>query len=105
VIRCLTLVGAFLALGGPCRGQPASPYGLESGREWVLLGTGSALGITSLALAAGIDPFTAEEIALLVWTTFSTDRNVAPYRRTTPPMCCSSRRTHPDAPGFIPDAA
>ena len=42
-----------------------SPYELEKKQEWILLGTGSALGITSLILIENVQPLTPEEIAQL----------------------------------------
>ncbi len=62
-----------------------SPFELEPKREWVLLGTGAALGIISLAMLQQVDPLTLDEIAALdINDVNSFDRNaVYPYRETT----------------------
>ncbi len=61
-----------------------SPFALESKREWILLGTGATLGITSLSMLSHVDPLTLDEIAALdINDINSFDRGaVGPYRET-----------------------
>jgi membrane-associated phospholipid phosphatase len=41
------------------------PYALEKKREWIILGTGTVIGITALLLIDSVEPLTLEEIAAL----------------------------------------
>ena len=61
-----------------------APFALEPKREWILLGTGAALGVTSLAMLSQVDPLTLDEIAALdINDVNSFDRGaVEPYRET-----------------------
>lgn len=61
-----------------------SPFTLEPKREWILLGTGAALGIASLTLMSHVDPLTPDEIAVLdINDVNSFDQgSVGPYRET-----------------------
>ncbi len=65
-------------------GAAQSPYDLESKREWILLGSGAAAGITALAIIENVEPLTNEEIALLNLDDINEfDRSgVEPYRDT-----------------------
>lgn len=73
---------AFLLAAAPARAQ--SPFELKPKREWTILGSGAALGITSLVMMAQVDPLTLDEIAVLdIDDVNSFDRNaVAPYQET-----------------------
>ncbi len=61
-----------------------SPFALEPKREWILLGTGAAIGVTSLAMYSQVDPLTLDEIANLDINDINDfDRSaVKPYRET-----------------------
>jgi membrane-associated phospholipid phosphatase len=61
-----------------------SPFELEPRREWILLGTGAALGVTTLALISQVDRLTLDEIATLdINNVNSFDRrDMEPYRET-----------------------
>jgi membrane-associated phospholipid phosphatase len=76
LVTCLCLTAKPVRAG--------SPFALEPKREWILLGTGAALGATSLVLDSAVDPLTPEEIAALdINDVNSFDRGaVKPYRET-----------------------
>lgn len=62
-VRYVVLVCLSLSVGDVCRAQ--SPYRLETRREWILVGTGAALGVTALVVGVNVDPLTVEEINAL----------------------------------------
>jgi len=77
------LASAILFLTGFSRAETQAPYALHPQREWILLGTGSALGVGSLVLKSQIDPLTVEEIDRLNLDDVNSfdRRSVYPYRR------------------------
>lgn len=56
------IIAAFI---GVTAGYAQSPYALDPGREWLLFGSGSALGISGLIASKNVDPLTIEQINAL----------------------------------------
>ena len=82
IVSVIALVMCLCAAAAPVRAE--SPFVLEPKREWILLGTGAALGVTGLVMVSQVDPLTFDEIAALdINDVNSFDRRaVEPYRDT-----------------------
>lgn len=83
-MRRVVFIGMLLASCGAGWGETPPPFGLETRQEWILLGTGAALGLTALGLGTNVAPLTAEQVAALDINDINEfDRAaVAPYRET-----------------------
>jgi hypothetical protein len=63
IVWVTALVICLFAAAAPVLAE--SPFALEPKKEWLLLGTGAALGITGLALWSQVEPLTLDEINAL----------------------------------------
>jgi membrane-associated phospholipid phosphatase len=78
--RWIATICVLVVVGDTC--QARSPYELQKRREWILVGSGAALGLAAMLVIESVDPLTPEEIAQLNPDDINDfDRNsIAPYR-------------------------
>ncbi|MCX6834654.1 MAG: phosphatase PAP2 family protein [candidate division Zixibacteria bacterium] len=59
---CTVIIAALICTTGA---HAQSPYVLDPGREWLLIGSGSALGISGQIVSNNVDPLTTVQISAL----------------------------------------